>query len=178
MSGASGSTHRRRVTPSGVVACAQQRDRAVDAAAHRDRDARGARSSSKHRTERRRQRLDDELLAVHGRSLEHRQPGEVFREPVRIRIDDAIPAHTKSHGGPVAVAGGVAEELGHAPRLENACAMRRRIDVLPRDLAVLEREDVDTVPLETLARLLAGRGGRPFAHDETVSRVEAARRRT
>ena len=43
-------------------------------------------------------------------------------------------------------------------------------------LAAFEREDVHAVPLEAIARLLAGRGGRPLAHDETVPRVEAARR--
>src|SRR5690242_17556237 len=49
-----------------------------------------------------------------------------------------------------------------------ARTVRRRVHVLPRDLPVPEREDVDPVPL-----LRAGRRG-PFAHREVVADVERA----
>ena len=52
--------------------------------------------------------------------------------------------------------------------------MRRRVDVLALDQAVLEREDVDSVPLEPPA--VAGRLRRPLAHDETVARIQAPAR--
>ena len=74
-----------------AAARAQQCDRAVDPAAHRDGYPRGARSGSKHGPERVAQRVDGERLAVHGRRLEHRQPGEVFRRARGVRRDDALP---------------------------------------------------------------------------------------
>ena len=50
--------------------------------------------------------------------------------------------------------------------------MRGRVDVLPQNQPVPEREDVDAVPL-----LLAGRR-RPLADREVVAGVEGARRET
>src|SRR5205807_3519017 len=58
--------------------------------------------------------------------------------------------------------------------LESPRRVRRRVDVLALDQAVLEREDVDPVPLEPPA--VAGRLRRPLAHDETVARVQAPAR--
>src|SRR5215211_3947588 len=46
------------------------------------------------------------------------------------------------------------------------------VDVLALDLAVLDREDVDAVPLELLA--VARRGRRPLVDYEAVADVEAA----
>jgi len=50
--------------------------------------------------------------------------------------------------------------------------VRRGVDVLPQDQPVLEREHVDSVPLDAPA--VAGGGRRPLAHDESVSGVETA----
>ena len=62
----------------GVAAGAQQRDGAVDAAAHGHRHPRIERGGTERWADRRRQGLDGELLPVHRRSLEHRQPREVL----------------------------------------------------------------------------------------------------
>ena len=141
-----------------VASGAQQRNRAVDAAAHRHCHPRLGRSSAEGRPDRRRQRLDGELVPVDRGSLEQRQAGEVLGEPVRVGLGDLLTAHAEAHGGPVAVPGGVPEELGHALRLagEHACAVGRGVHVLAGDLAVLEGKDVHAVPLELLARLGAG----------------------
>src|SRR5207302_6429253 len=58
--------------------------------------------------------------------------------------------------------------------LESSRRVRRRVDVLALDQAVLEREDVDSVPLEPPA--VAGRLRRPLAHDETIARVQTPAR--
>ena len=47
------------------------------------------------------------------------------------------------------------------------------VHVLPEDEAVLERKDVDAVPLEAPA-VRVRRGRRPLADDETVSDVQPA----
>ncbi len=51
--------------------------------------------------------------------------------------------------------------------------MRRGVDVLAQDQPVLEREDVDAVPLEPPA-LAVGRRRRPLADDEAVAHVRPA----
>src|SRR4051794_8094638 len=51
--------------------------------------------------------------------------------------------------------------------------MRRRIDVLARDLPVPDREDVDAVPLEPLA-VLRRRGRGPLADHEVVADAQVA----
>ena len=59
--------------------------------------------------------------------------------------------------------------------VEQARVVRRRVDVLAQDQSVLEREDVDPVPLEALSGAIR-RGRRPLADDEPVARVEPAAR--
>ena len=73
-----------------VPSRAQERDRAVDAAAHRDCDALGMRLRAKDLRERIRERVDGERLAADGRSLEQRQSLDVAREPRRVGGDDAV----------------------------------------------------------------------------------------
>ena len=85
----------------------------------------------------------------------------------------------------VVAAGGTVEATGARgarppdrlplPRLglaDDARRVRRRVDVLARDLAVADREDVDAVPLD-LGAVVARRGRRPLADREVVGRVEA-----
>jgi hypothetical protein len=62
--------------PDRIRAGAQQSHGAVDAAAHRDRDASRSRRSREDRADRVRQRVDDESLARHGSRFEQRQPYE------------------------------------------------------------------------------------------------------
>ena len=94
---------------------AQERDRAVDAAAHRHRDAAGRRRGPEDRPERVRERVDRERLAADRRRLEQRQTGEVALEPGRVRLDDPVAVHEQPDGGPVAAAARVSEDLVHGP---------------------------------------------------------------
>ena len=73
-SGPAGSSQSRSVTPTAGRPALQQRDRAVDAAAHRDGDALGVRRRAEHRRERVRERVDGKRLAADGSRLEKRQP--------------------------------------------------------------------------------------------------------
>ena len=75
-SGPAGSIQSRSVTPSACRPGAQQRDGAVDAAAHRDGDALGMRLRAEDLRERVRERVDGQRLAADRRSLEQRQPVE------------------------------------------------------------------------------------------------------
>ena len=89
--GPSGSSQRRSVTPTACGPGAQQRDGAVDAAAHRDRDARRVGRGAEDRAERVRERVDRERLAADRRRLEQRQPARASRvEPGRVRLDDPV----------------------------------------------------------------------------------------
>ena len=92
----------------------QQRDGAVDAAAHRDGRAVRIGRRGDHRPDRVRERVGRERLAGHGGSLEQRQPDEVALEPGRVGGDDPLPVDAQPDGGPVAVARRIAEELAHA----------------------------------------------------------------
>ena len=76
--------------PERVRARAQQGDRAVDAAAHRDGDALGVRGRVKDLTQGICQRIDRQRLAWNRRGLEQRQPFERPLEPGRVGSDDAI----------------------------------------------------------------------------------------
>ena len=84
---------------------AQERDRAVDAAAHRHRDPAGGGRCAEDRPERVRQRVDRERLAADRGGLEQRQAraGRASR-PVGVGIDDpvAVDAQADECPGPVA----------------------------------------------------------------------------
>ena len=75
----------------------QQRDGAVDAAAHRDRDALRMRVGAEDLRECVRERVDRERLAADGRSLEQRQSLEPALEPGSVRRDDAIAVDREPH---------------------------------------------------------------------------------
>ena len=96
---------------------AQQRDRAVDAAAHRDRDAPGRGSRAKHGSDRVRQRVGGQRLATDGGRLEKGEPNEGPLEPRRVGLDDALAVDREPDERELARAGGVSEDLDHALRL-------------------------------------------------------------
>ena len=91
----------------------EERDRAVDPAAHRDRRSARVGPRADRRPDRVRERIDRERLAADRRRLQERQPGQVPFEPGRVRRDDALPAHLQAHRRPVVAARGISEELAH-----------------------------------------------------------------
>ena len=96
--------------PDGAGAGLQQGDRAVDAAAHRDRDPLRVARGADRRPDRVGERVDGERLAAHGRRLEQRQAGEVALEPGCLRGDDRLAVDLELHRGPFAAARGIPEE--------------------------------------------------------------------
>ena len=98
---------------------AQERDCAVDAAAHRHRDPPGLARRSERRRNRVRERIRCERLTWHGGGLEQRQPLKWASEPRRIGFDDPIAVDDQTHERIRVAAGGVSDQLlrGHHPRL-------------------------------------------------------------
>ena len=94
---------------------AQQRDGAVDAAAHRDGDPFRIRRGGEDLGERVRERVGGERLARHGRGLEQRQPGERPREPGRVRVDDPVAVDREPHECELGPTRRVSDDLDHAP---------------------------------------------------------------
>src|SRR5215208_7907201 len=92
-------------------------DLAIDAAAHRDRDASRLRGGPEDRPERVRERVDRELVAPDGRRLQQRQPFERPLEPFRLGADDPLALDGQAHERPAAVARGVANRFDHEARL-------------------------------------------------------------
>ena len=95
----------------------QERDRRVDAAAHRDRDAAGRRARAEDRPDRVRQRVDGERLAADRGRLEQRQSADVLVEPVGVGVDDPVAVQAKPDERPAPVARGVSGDLDHPPRM-------------------------------------------------------------
>ena len=98
-------------------ACLQQRDRAVDAAAHRDRHA----AAVARRVERRRERIGErvcgqQLAADRGR-LEQGQAAQVAVEARRVGIDDQPVLDLEAHGRPIFATSRIADELRHGARV-------------------------------------------------------------
>ena len=97
---------------------AQERDCAVDAAAHRDCDPPGVGLRDEDLPERGRERLDGERIAPDGRGLEQAQAGQGPVEPVGVRAHDALAVDCEPHGRPVAVLRRVSEDvMSHPLRL-------------------------------------------------------------
>ena len=107
--------HADRLTP-----CTVQRDGAVDAAAHRDRDPSGDQLGGEDLAERGGERLDRERLARHAGRLEERQPRERPLEPLGVALDDAVALDGKPDAGPVAVLRRISEDLPRAPAQASA----------------------------------------------------------
>src|SRR5579885_355150 len=91
----------------------EQRDRAVDAAAHADGHALGVGRRAERRAERVRERVDREHLAPDRRGLEQRQPAQVVREPVRVGVDDSLAVDAEPDVRPILAARRVTEQLAH-----------------------------------------------------------------
>ena len=98
----------------GVRPRAQERDRGVDAAAHRHRDAAGGGRCAEDRAERVRQRVDRERLAADRRGLEERQAPQVAIETLGVGIDDPLAVHTQADECPAPVARRVTAYLVHS----------------------------------------------------------------
>ena len=91
---------------------AVERDGAVDAAAHRDRDAtRGGRGARDAGPSALATRIRGQRLAGHGRRLEQRQPDERARHPRRVGLDDPVAVHDEPRTRVRVAARGVTDEL-------------------------------------------------------------------
>ena len=100
--------------------CPQERDRAVHAAAHRDRDPGRIGLGLEDRTDRVRERVDGEPLAADGGSLEQRQADERPLETVGVGLDDPVAVDDEAHAGPLVAARRVSGDLEHRVRLARA----------------------------------------------------------
>jgi hypothetical protein len=87
-----------------LLAGAQERNRAVDTAAHRDRDALGVRGGAEDRPECVRERVDRELVASDRRRLEQGQPLERPVEPLGVGADDPVTVDREPNQAPLAAA--------------------------------------------------------------------------
>jgi hypothetical protein len=92
---------------------AQERDRAVHAAAHRHRDPARTRPRAEGRPERVRKRIHDQGLAPDCRRLEEGQAREVALEARRVRLDDPLTVDHQADRRPFAGAARVSEGLVH-----------------------------------------------------------------
>ena len=118
VSGAPGSCQSRSVTPIASSAGSQHGDGAVDAAAHRNRDAAGTPLRLEDLPDRGREGLDGQRLAPDRRRLDERQPGERPIEPGRVRGDDLVAVDGEARRHPVAATSRVPEDLSsHRTRL-------------------------------------------------------------
>ena len=101
-----------------VLARAVERDRAVDAAAHRHRDPIGARGGAERGRDGVRDRIRRERLARNGGRFEEAQPRERALHAGSVRLDDAVALDEKARDGEAVPARGVTDELdGHRSRL-------------------------------------------------------------
>ena len=96
---------------------AQERNGAVDAAAHRDGDPVGVRVRPEDRPERVGERVDRERLAADGRGLEQRQAGERTVETGRVRLDDPVVLDRQTNERELRASRGVTENFDHRVRL-------------------------------------------------------------
>ena len=111
------------MTPIAFVAGAQQRDRAVDAAAHRHGDAAGLGSARKTCAERVRERVHGELVTADGRRLEQRQALERPLEPFGLRARRSARPRRPGARAPSA---------RRASNLRPTSTMRSRLAILER----------------------------------------------
>ncbi len=101
---------------------AQERDSAVDAAAHRDGDSAGAAARGEHRRNRVGERVGGERLAGHRGGLEQGQADERPLEARSVGGDDSVVVDEQLNGRVVGAAGGVSDQLEprHSLRLAGA----------------------------------------------------------
>ena len=94
---------------------AQERNRAVDAAAHRDRGAPRARLGAEDRPERVRERIARKCVSADRGGSEQGQPLKRMLEPRCVGLDDAVAVDEQANRGPFAAARRVSEGLDHRP---------------------------------------------------------------
>ena len=108
----------------------EQRDGAVDAAAHGDRNPAGVGSGREDRADRIRERVRGEDVARHRRGLEEGEPGERALEARSVSVDDPVAVDEQPHEAVLVAAGGIADQLEgrHGVRLARVRAgiYRRR----------------------------------------------------
>jgi hypothetical protein len=100
-----------------VRAGPQQCDGAVDAAAHRDRDALRVARRAEDRADRVREPVDGELVAADRRRFQQGQALERALEPIGVGADDAIPLDAETDEAPLGSPGGVSDDLDHGAKL-------------------------------------------------------------
>ena len=111
---------------------AQERNRAVDASAHRDCGPPRARLGAEDRPERVRERVARKGVAADRGRFEQGQPLERTLEPGRIRLDDAIVVDEQANRRPFAAARRVSEGLDHGPTVARRGAEAPlRVSTLP-----------------------------------------------
>ena len=92
------------MTPTRLVARPQERDGAVDATAHRDRDPVGRGRRDEHLRERVRERVGGQRLARHRGRLQQRQPCERPSKPGRVGVENPVTLDGEPHECEVAPA--------------------------------------------------------------------------
>ena len=125
--GPAGSCQSRSVTPIAFGAGAKERDRAVDAAAHRHGDAARLGLGDEHLPERGRERLDGERRRrATDAASSSVSPASAARGPAR-RRRRSVARRREPDGGPVAAAGRVSDDLdrSHASQDRRAAATPR-----------------------------------------------------
>ena len=95
----------------------QERNGAVDAAAHRHRDARRRRRGAKAGSERVRKRVDSERLAADGSRLDQRQSNDGPLKPWGIGSDDPIALNREPDERELVAACGISADLLHQSRV-------------------------------------------------------------
>ena len=91
----------------------QERNRTVDAAAHRHGHAVARRRGAEHRPEGARERVDGQRLPPDRRRLEQAQAAQVGIEPVGVGVDDPLAVDAQPDEGPAAITRRVAGNLEH-----------------------------------------------------------------
>src|SRR4029077_19765284 len=120
-----------------VLAGPQQRNRAIDAAAHRHGHTARPRLGAEALRERVGKRVPRELVTADGRGLEQAQPVERALETFGLRADDLLSLDGQTHKRPTPVACRISDDLDHqaqasgetggakSPRLVSSLPMRR-----------------------------------------------------
>ena len=103
---------------------AQQRDGAVDTAAHRHRYAIGIGRRPKELAERIGKRIGRERLAGHRRRLQQRQACEWALQPFRVGVNDPVSIDGEPNKRDVAVPRRIPDDLNHSDQATSGAARR------------------------------------------------------
>ena len=99
----------------GARARREERNRRVDAAAHRNRDPAGVGARADDRAEGVRERVHGQRLAADRGRLEQRQAAQVVRQAVRVGVDDPVAVDPEPDEREVRAARRVSDQLAHCP---------------------------------------------------------------